>query len=220
MKPLALYEICFLSFMSALVYVFKTYFKTPIGLSGHNGLVWVIPFIIGVGVIRKFGCASYIGLLSGLLIGTIGMSDEGIFKLFEWVALGFTIDVAASLFKGHMGNPAIGFAVGAFGNLAKGFVNFSLGIYLTPAAHILVLGLAPALASHLVFGGAGGIISAIILNRIQHIKFPNQQQTNKNRKADKLPQKNRTRFAYSILSRARWSVSSLLLRLLFVVGFH
>jgi hypothetical protein len=162
--------------MSALVYVFKTYFKTPIGLSGHNGLFWVIPFIIGVGVVRKFGCASYIGLLSGLLIGTIGMSDEGIFKLFEWVALGVSIDVAAFLFKGHMGNLAVGFVVGALGNLAKGFVNFSLGIYLTPAAHILVLGLAPALTSHLIFGGIGGIISAIILNRIQHIKFPNQQQ--------------------------------------------
>jgi hypothetical protein len=170
-KYFVLYEVCFLSLMSALVYVFKAYFKTPIGLSGHNGLFWVIPFIIGVGVVKKFGASSYIGVLSGLLIGTVGMSDEGIFKFFEWAALGLTIDVMSFLFKNHLDNIAVGILIGAFGNLAKGLVNFSLGIYLTPNANILVLGFAPAMVSHIVFGAAGGIIAAIILNRIKHVSF-------------------------------------------------
>jgi len=167
-----LYELCFLSLMASLVYVFKTYFKTPIGLSGHNGLFWVIPFIIGVGITRKFGSSSYVGLLSGLLIGSIGMNDEGILKVFEWVAMGFTIDILAFFFKGHLDNIAVGFVIGAFGNLAKGIVNFSLGIWLTPNANIIILGFGPAMISHLVFGGLGGIIAAIILNRVRHLRFP------------------------------------------------
>lgn len=158
--------------MAALVYVFKTYFKTPISLSGHNGLVWVIPFIVGTGITRKFGASSYIGILSGLLIGTIGMSDESIFKFFEWAAMGFAIDLIAVLFKGHLDNLAVGFVIGAFGNLTKGIVNYSLSIFLTPAANIILLGIGPALTSHLIFGGLGGLISAIILNRIERIRFP------------------------------------------------
>jgi hypothetical protein len=169
-KYFLLYEICFLSLMSALVYVFKTFFKTPIGLSGHNGLVWVIPFIVGVGVTRKFGSSTYIGVLSGLLIGTIGMSDEGIFKVFEWIALGVTVDIMAFVFKGHLTNLLVGLLIGAFGNLAKGAVNFSLG-FLTPNANILLLGFAPAMISHVVFGAAGGVVAAIIVNRVQHVSF-------------------------------------------------
>ncbi len=174
-KYFALYEICFLSLMSALVFVFKTFFKTPIGLSGHNGILWVIPFIIAVGVTKKFGSSTYVGILSGLLIGTIGMSDEGILKVFEWIALGVTIDVTAYAFKGHLDNPAVGFAIGAFGNIAKFFVNFSLALILTQNAHIVVFGFAPALISHIIFGGLGGVIAAIILNRIRHVKLKEQK---------------------------------------------
>ncbi len=171
-KYFVLYEVCFLSLMAALVYVFKTYFKTPIGLAGHNGLVWVIPFIMGIGITRKFGSSSYIGLLSGLLIGTIGMSDEGILKVFEWAAMGFAIDLIAFVFKGHLDNVAVGFVIGAFGNLTKGIVNYSLAIFLTPVANVILLGIGPILTSHLIFGGIGGVISAVILNRIWHLRFP------------------------------------------------
>jgi hypothetical protein len=180
-----LYEVTFLSLMSALVYVFKTYFKTPIGLAGHNGIFWVIPFVIGVGITRKFGSATYIGVLSGLLIGTIGMNDEGIFKFFEWAAQGVAIDVLALVFRGHLDNLAVGFVVGAFGNLVKGIVNFSLSIILTQGAHILLLGIGTVLLSHLIFGGLGGLISAIVLNRIRHMRFPKrgkEKQPNSNGK--------------------------------------
>jgi hypothetical protein len=174
-KFFVLYEICFLSLMAALVYIFKTYFKTPIGLSGHNGLFWVIPFIVGVGVTRKLGSSLYIGVLSGLLIGVIGMNDEGIFKVFEWVAMGIAIDLLAFVFKGHLGNVLVGFVIGAFGNLAKLPVNFAVASFLQINANVILLGLGLAAVSHLVFGGLGGVISAVILNRIQHLRFPKRE---------------------------------------------
>lgn len=163
------FEICFLSLMASFVYVFKTYFKTPIGLAGHNGLFWVIPFIVGVGITKKFGSSLYIGVLSGLLIGTIGMSDESIFKMFEWITMGFTIDVLAALFKGHLTNLPVGFLIGAFGNLSKLFVNYSIATALNMNARVILLGFGFASVSHLIFGGLGGVVSAIVLNRIQHL---------------------------------------------------
>jgi hypothetical protein len=160
--------------MAALVYVFKTFFRTPIKLPGHTAIFWVIPFIIGIGLTRKFGSGTYIGILSGLLIGTIGMADTGIFKVFEYTAMGLTMDILALAFKGHLGNVLVGFILGAFGSFDKMLVNYSITSALSLNANILLAGIGLAGAAHLIFGGAGGIISAAILNRIQHLHFPNQ----------------------------------------------
>ena len=101
-KYFLVYELSFLSLMAALVYVLMTYFKTPMKLPGHMAIFWVIPFIIGIGVTKKFGSGIFIGVLAGLLLGTIGMADKGILEVFEYIAMGFTMDILALAFKGHL----------------------------------------------------------------------------------------------------------------------
>jgi hypothetical protein len=171
-KYFIVYEVSFLSLMAALVYVFKTYFRTPIQLPGHTAIFWVIPFIIGIGLTKKFGTGTYIGVLSGLLIGFVGMADTGPFKVFEYIAIGFTMDVLALAFKNHLTNPLVGFVMGAFGSFAKLLVNYSITSALSMNANVLLVGIGIAGASHLIFGGAGGIISGIVLDRIKHVTFP------------------------------------------------
>ena len=167
-----LYEVCFLSLMAALVYVFKTFFRTPIQLPGHTAIFWVIPFIIGIGLTKKFGAGTYVGVLSGLLIGFVGMADTGPFKVFEYIAMGFTMDVLALAFKDHLGNVLVGVILGSFGSFDKLLVNYSITSALSMNANVLLAGIGIAGASHLIFGGAGGAISAIIVNRVQVLHFP------------------------------------------------
>lgn len=184
-KYFLVYEVAFVSLMAALVYVFKTFFRTPIQLPGHTAIFWVIPFIIGIGLTRKFGAGTYIGVLSGLLIGFVGMADTGLFKVFEYTAMGLTMDVLALAFSGHLTNPLVGFVLGAFGSFSKMIVNYSITSALSVNANILLVGIGIAGASHLIFGGAGGIIAGIILNRISHFQFPNHienEKSSKNRK--------------------------------------
>ena len=172
-KYFLVYEVAFLSLMAALVYVFKTFFRTPIQLPGHTAIFWVIPFIIGIGLTRKFGAGTYIGVLSGLLIGFVGMADTGPFKVFEYTAMGLTMDVLALAFRGHLTNPLVGLVLGAFGSFDKMVVNYGITGALSVNANILLAGIGVAGAVHLIFGGAGGVISGIILNRIRHVQFPN-----------------------------------------------
>jgi len=181
-KYLLTYEISFLSLMAALVYVFKTYFKTPIQLPAHTAIVWVIPYIIGIGVTRKFGSGTYVGVLAGLLMGTIGMADKGILEVFEWTAMGITMDFLALMFKGHLGNPLVGVILGAFGSFNKTLVNYYITAQIAHSTPLLVAGIGVAGTSSLVFGGAGGAISAIIVNRVQHMLLPNQTQKIKKQK--------------------------------------
>ena len=168
------YEIVFLSLMAGLVYVLKTYFKTPMQIPGHTAIIWVIPYIIGIGLTKKFGAGTYIGLLAGLLMGTIGMADKGILEVFEWTAMGFTMDVVALGFRGHLGNPLVGILLGAFGSFNKTLVNYYITAQLYHSTPLLIAGIGFAGTISLTFGGAGGAISAIIVNRVQHVRFPTQ----------------------------------------------
>jgi hypothetical protein len=174
-KYFLIYEVSFLSLMAALVYVFKTFFRTPIQLPGHTAIFWVIPFIIGIGLTQKFGAGTYIGVLSGLLIGFVGMADVGPLKVFEYVAMGFTMDILALGFKGHLTNPLVGVILGAFGSFAKLAVNYTITGALITNANVILVGIGIAGSVHLIFGGAGGAISSIVLNRIRHFHFPNHK---------------------------------------------
>jgi hypothetical protein len=186
------YEVSLLSLMAALVYVLKTFFKTPIQLPGHTAIFWVIPFIIGIGLTKKFGAGTYIGVLSGLLIGFVGGADTGPFKVFEYTAMGFTMDVLAIQFKGHLFNPLVGLLLGAFGSFDKMLVNYTITSALSVNANILLAGIGVAGASHLVFGGAGGFISALVLGRVQHVQFPQRLTTEKKENREIISKKKET----------------------------
>ncbi len=179
-KYFLVYEISFLSLMAALVYVFKTYFRTPIQLPGHTAIFWVIPFIIAIGVTRRFGAGTYVGVLAGLMIGFLGMADTGPLKVFEYVAMGATMDILAVVFRGHLSNILVGMFLGAFGSFVKLLVNYSITGAIVTNANVILVGIGVAGASHLIFGGAGGVISSIVLSRIQHIKLPNSLSSKKN----------------------------------------
>ena len=189
-KYFLVYEISFLSLMAALVYVFKAFFKTPIGLPAHTAIVWVIPFIIGIGLTKKFGAGVYIGLLSGLLLAALGMADKGFLEVFEWAAMGITMDVLAMVFRAHLGNILVGCILGAFGSFDKTMVNYYITSLIGQNAHILLVGIGVAGASSLIFGGAGGIISAIVVNRLHHLHFPNQTSKKKEKPKNKIMLRN------------------------------
>ena len=139
-------------------------------LPGHNGVFWVIPIILGAGIAEKGGSATFVSLIGGTLISFLGASDEGPFKIPEYVAMGIAIDMLALLFKAHMSNPLAGLIVGSLGNLAKLSVNYTVTLLLGVPANLIIAGLGFASVTHLVFGGLGGFFSALILGRLVRIK--------------------------------------------------
>jgi len=173
-KYFSVYELSFLSLMATLVCVITIFLKTPIKVPGHMAIFFVIPFIIGIGVTRKFGSGLFMGVLAGLLIGLIGTGDKGILNVFEYMAMGITMDFLALVFKGHLGNVLVGCIIGAFGSFAKLLVNYYVISATGLSANILIIGIGVTGTAFLVFGGIGGVISSAVLNRIQHIHFLNQ----------------------------------------------
>jgi ABC-type thiamin/hydroxymethylpyrimidine transport system permease subunit len=166
-KPyFSLHEIALLSLCAALIVVLNTTFVLPLKIPGHTGIYWVVPVIIGVGIVRKPGAGTFIGLISGILATLFGLNTLHIFNILIYVALGGVIDLLGFLFFYRLDHPAAGFIAGAAGNLAKMVVNYSLQTFLGIPAAFIVIGIGTASITHFIFGGLGGIIAALIISRL------------------------------------------------------
>ncbi|MBT8508580.1 cobalt ABC transporter permease [Methanomicrobiaceae archaeon CYW5] len=159
-------EIALLSLCGALVFVLKIVLKIPLALPGHSGAFWVIPIIIGVAVVRKFGSGTYIGLISGILASFFGFDPVHIFSIFKYCAIGLAIDLTSFGFGYRLENPAVGFIVGATGNIVKMVVNYAVQVFFGINAGFILLGIGLSSVTHLIFGGLGGMIAAYIAGRL------------------------------------------------------
>jgi hypothetical protein len=162
----SLYELSILSICGGLVFVLKTAFKIPLHVPGHSGIFWVIPVIFAVAVVRKPGSGTYVGALSGLLTAFFGMDPLGWLDGLTYFTLGAAVDIEGFIFRYRFDNPAIGFVVGASSNIAKMLVNFAIQLSLGVLPVFIVLGIGIASVTHIVFGGIGGIIAAVIVARL------------------------------------------------------
>lgn len=169
MKPrtyFSLYDIVLLSMLAALVFALRLYLRIPMHLPGKSGIFWVVPIIVGIGIVGKFGSGTYIGLLSGVLAALFGMGDNGVLEGINYFVMGTAIDIGAFLFRSHLDNVLVGIFLGLLGNLSKlvsnSYIDVTMGI---PAAYVVV-GMAMTVGTHALFGGLGGGIAAVLLGRL------------------------------------------------------
>lgn len=161
-----LYDIAVLSMLGALVFILRMSLRIPMHLSGKSGIFWVVPIIIGIGVVKKFGAGTYIGIVSGVLASFFGMGTPDVFDIFKYVTMGLSIDIFAIAFRGHLDSPLVGAILGAAGNLSKMVVNYYIDTTLGVPANYVLVGIGFSSVSHFIFGATGGIIAAIILGRL------------------------------------------------------
>jgi hypothetical protein len=162
----SLYEIALLSLCAALVVTLKTIFSIPLHLPGNTGIFWVVPVILGAGIVGKTGSATYIGLVSGILASLFGLDALHVLDIFKFLAMGILVDFTGLLFLNRFDHPAVGFIAGAAGNLAKMVVNYAVQTLLGIPATFIIIGMGIASVTHFIFGGIGGIIAALILARL------------------------------------------------------
>jgi hypothetical protein len=162
----SLYEIALLSLCAALVVALKTLFNIPLHVPGSSGIFWVVPVIIGAGIVKKAGSGCYIGLVSGILASLFGLDALHVLDVFKFLALGLMVDVTGLLFFNRFDHPAVGFIAGAAGNLGKMVVNYAVQTLLGIPATFIIIGIGLASITHFIFGGIGGILAALILSRL------------------------------------------------------
>lgn len=162
----SLYEIALLSLFGALVFVLRAAIVVPIHTPGSSGVFWVLPLIVGTALVRKPGAGTYAGLVSGLLASFFGIEPLHLFDIFKYTAMGITIDLVSLAFGYRLEDPIVGFIAGAAGNMVKMVVNYAVHLLLGVQGVFILLGIGLSSATHLIFGGIGGIIAALIVGRL------------------------------------------------------
>ena len=162
----SLYEIALLSLFGALVFVLRMAIIVPIHTPGSSGIFWVLPLVVGAALVRKPGAGTYAGLVSGILASFFGVEPLHVFDIFKYTAMGITIDLVSMAFSHRLDNPVVGFIAGAAGNMVKMVVNYAVHLLLGVQGVFILLGIGVSSFTHLVFGGIGGIIAALIVGRL------------------------------------------------------
>lgn len=159
-------DLVMLSMLAALVFALRLYLRIPMHLPGKSGIFWVVPIILGAGITGKVGSGTYVGLLSGVLAALFGMGDNGVLEGINYLVMGVAIDAGCFLLRGHLDSLLAGILIGAAGNLAKmvsnSYIDLSMGV---PAAYVVV-GMAMTVGTHVLFGGIGGGVAALLLGRL------------------------------------------------------
>jgi len=165
------FQLIFLALFAALIVIVKVALKLPIQLSGHSGIFWMAIMITAMGIIRKPGAASLVGLNSGLLAAFLGLGDfGGLNTLLSYTAVGIGADLALLLLQNPENLIAAGL-VGALGHLSKFLVKWGLGALTGAPIGFVALGLLPALISYVIFGAIGGILGALTLRALRRAGF-------------------------------------------------
>ncbi len=170
----SLYEIALLSLFGALVFVVRE-IEVPLRTPGSSGILWVVPVIIGTAIVRRPGAGTYVGLVSGILASFFGVEALHVFDIFKYTAMGVTVDLVSIAFGYRLDHPVVGFIAGAAGNIVKMVVNYGVHLLLGVESTFILIGIGASSVTHLIFGGIGGVLAALIVGRLCRAGIVQQQ---------------------------------------------
>ena len=161
-----------IALVSALIVAAKFYLNLPLHVPGHSGIFWMALIVIGVGLVRRPGAGTLVGLVSGILAMLFVPGRQGMFVSVKYLAAGFTVDVLTQLLGGRLDRFLVAIVVAAAGNVAKLASSYVIGVLAGVPGGFLALGLGVAASTHLVFGALGGWIGALVLKRLARAGIP------------------------------------------------
>ena len=135
------------------------YLRMPLGIPGHNGLIFMTVFVFGQSFINKpmSGLVSAIGASSLLYLNVLGFKDPYIF--IPYILIGVIMDLLGTIpVKGKWRFLFIGIIAGIAYTCIPlhRFIIMSIGLYQNGA--ILKFGLPITILSHFAFALSGGML--------------------------------------------------------------
>ncbi len=164
---LTLRDAIFLSFLGAVIPVFKLLFRVDLHVPGHTGLVWIAVMIVGRALVPRRYAATWVGTVAGLLAALMGQGKEGPLVFFQYLFPGLTIDLLVRLFGERWSSYLAVGLYGAVAHLTKLVAIYVAGRILGVPQYFLTLGLGLSAASHALFGFLGGCLAVAVHRQLR-----------------------------------------------------
>jgi ABC-type thiamin/hydroxymethylpyrimidine transport system permease subunit len=170
---IAVADMTVIALVAVMILVGKTVLRVPIHLSGHAGVLWIAALVIGRGVVRRPGAATFMALIGGLLVAMMQPSDGGFFfTVAKYLAAGIVLDALTPLLGGRLDRLVPAIVAGAAAHAGKVAVDLVQGIAAGVPGSVLALGLTADLALHIAFGALGGLLGALVLRVLARARIP------------------------------------------------
>ncbi|MFA7573687.1 MAG: ECF transporter S component [Lutispora sp.] len=129
--------------------------------AGGFYMLWIV---LGLGITRKIGTGTLIGLIQALLVIITGVyGTHGAASIVTYTLPGLLVDIGAKLLRGKYINPAGFFILGLLANVSGTFLS-SLVFFRLPLIPMLL-----SLSAASLSGGLGGLIAYKIMRGL-HMK--------------------------------------------------
>lgn len=155
-----------IALVSALIIGAKFYLRMPLHIPGHSGLFWMALMVVGVGLVRRPGAGTLIGLLTALLATALLPGRQGLLTGVKYFIPGLLFDILVPLLGGRLDRTTVAVVIAAAANVAKLATAYVIGLVAGIPSGFLALGLGFASTTHLVFGALGGLLGSIVLRRL------------------------------------------------------
>jgi hypothetical protein len=165
-------QITTLALLSSLVAVAKWSLRIPIRVPGHSGVLWIAVFVVGCGIVRRRGAGTIIGMVGGLLAAMLVPAAEGLLVFVKYAAAGVVLDLCVAAMGDQLDRVVPAMVAGALAHMAKLAANLLLGWALGIPLGFLALGIGGAATTHVLFGALGGLLGAIVLQRLTRSRIP------------------------------------------------
>lgn len=155
-----------IALVSALIIGAKFYLRVSLHIPGHSGLFWMALIVIGVGLVRRPGAGTLIGLLTAILATILVPGRQGILTGAKYFIPGLLFDILTPLMGNRLHRPLVAMVIAASANVAKLLTAYVLGVIAGIPSGFLALGIGLATTTHLVFGALGGLLGSLVLKRL------------------------------------------------------
>ncbi len=155
-----------IALVSALIIGAKFYLRMPLHIPGHSGLFWMALMVVGVGLVRRPGAGTLIGLLTALLATALLPGRQGLLTGVKYFIPGLLFDILVPLLGGRLDRTTVAVVIAAAANVAKLATAYVIGLVAGIPSGFLALGLGFASTTHLVFGALGGLLGSLVLRRL------------------------------------------------------
>ena len=119
MKKFTLQEALILAFCACFIVITRAVFRLHLNIPGHAMFFTMFFLILGRGCVPRFGAATLVGIVAGLLCTLLGMGKGGPLIMLRFLIPGLIVDLAGLFSPGLAKSYVASAIVGALGAASR-----------------------------------------------------------------------------------------------------
>lgn len=159
-------EALFIGFCATFVVLGRAALRLHLHVPGHSAASLAFFLLLARACVPRFGAATLVGGLSGLLVALLGLGRGGPLLVLRMLVPGLLVDLGALLAPGFAARPLVCAAIGAIAGSTRGLVFAPVELLLGIGPELVIAHALASTAGGAAFAALGGALVPAIHRRL------------------------------------------------------